>query len=157
MSDGSSNEISIEPARGADLPSIRSLLAELLAAMTDTEGLDLERAVASYRALISIPGQYVLVARQSGTALGFISFSTRQTLLHPAPSALIDELVVSRGARGTGVGRQLIEAAISASRELGCCEVEVSTEKSNTGARRFYKACGFEEDAVLLELHLTDT
>ena len=35
-----------------------------------------------------------------------------------------------------------------------CYELEVSTEKSNTAAKWFYKACGFSEDAVLLEMDL---
>jgi RimJ/RimL family protein N-acetyltransferase len=39
---------------------------------------------------------------------------------------------------------------------LGCDEIEVSTEKENTKARDFYKNCGFDEDAVLLERGLGD-
>jgi hypothetical protein len=37
---------------------------------------------------------------------------------------------------------------------LGCCELEVSSLKSNTAARDFYKKCGFEEEALLLEMDL---
>lgn len=44
--------------------------------------------------------------------------------------------------------------AIEKCRELDCCEVEVSIEKSNEGARAFYKRCGFQEDAVLLEFQI---
>jgi len=124
-------------------------------AMTDTEGFGIDQAVENCRSLISNPAQYVLVARQGGSILGFINFSTRQTVMHPAPSGLIDELVVSESSRGKGVGKQLMRAVVDKCRELGCCEVEVSTEKSNTKARRFYRDCGFEEDAALLELHLT--
>jgi GNAT superfamily N-acetyltransferase len=74
--------------------------------------------------------------------------------MHPRPSGLIDELVVKETSRGSGIGKQLVQAAISRCRELGCSELEVSTEKSNVKARQFYKTCGFEEDAVLLELDL---
>lgn len=77
-------------------------------------------------------------------------------MMHPGPSGLIDELVVSKSSRGAGIGKQLIQAVIDKCRESGCYEVEVSTEKSNTKARRFYKTCGFEEDAVLLELGLIE-
>ena len=45
-------------------------------------------------------------------------------------------------------------ATIERCRELGCCEVEVSTKMTNTAAREFYKRCGFDEDAVLLETQL---
>ena len=74
--------------------------------------------------------------------------------MHPLPSGLIDELVVTKESRNSGIGKRLILAAADKRRELGCCEVEVSTEKSNTKARGFYQSCGFDEDAVLLEMDL---
>ncbi len=49
---------------------------------------------------------------------------------------------------------ELIGAVKKKCREIGCSEVEVSTEKSNTAARRFYKSCGFDEKALLLEMDL---
>lgn len=150
-----SGEIRIEPARETDLPSIRSLLTELVEAMTDTEGFNIDQAVENCRSLIRDPAQYVLVAVQGTGILGLINFSMRKTIMHPAPSGLIDELVVSRHARGLGVGTRLVQAAVDRCRDLGCCEVEVSTEKTNARARRFYKRVGFQEDAVLLELDLT--
>jgi GNAT superfamily N-acetyltransferase len=74
----------------------------------------------------------MLVARNTtGVIIGFVNFTTRRTILHPGLSGLIDELVVSKTSRGSGVGKKLILAAIDKCRELGCCEVEVSTEKSN--------------------------
>ena len=148
------SEIVVERAREGDLRAIGSLLSELMEAMTDTEGFDLNRSIENCRSLVRDPSQYVLVARRSDAVLGFINFSTRQTLIHPAPSALIDELVVGREYRRAGVGKLLISAAVDKCRELGCCEVEISTEKSNTRARRFYRGLGFEEDAVLLERDL---
>ena len=150
------NDIKIVPARETDLPAIRVLLVELMAAMEDTEGFDIDKAVENCRSFIRSTGQYVLVAKLRHEIAGCINFSMRKTILHPAPSGLIDELIVSEKSRGTGIGKQLIQAAVDKCRELGCCEVEVSTEKSNIKARKFYKACGFEEEAVLLELNLTD-
>ncbi|WP_461865111.1 GNAT family N-acetyltransferase [Thermococcus sp.] len=66
----------------------------------------------------------------------------------------MDELVVSGEHRGEGIGRKLIEAAVELCRELGCVEVEVSTEIGNLKAREFYRSMGFEETAVLLEMNL---
>lgn len=151
------NGIKIVPARETDLPAIRTLLSELMAAMEYTEGFDIGLAVENCRSFMRRAGQYILVARLGNEVTGCINFSTRKTILHPAPSGLIDEIIVSEKSRGTGIGKQLIQAAIDKCRELGCCEVEVSTEKSNRKARRFYKTCGFEEDAVLLEMNLGDT
>jgi len=149
-----SNDISIEPATEADLPFIKPLISELMEAMDDTEDFDIEQAVKNCGILIKDPGHHFLLAKDKNKAVGLVNFTTRKTILHPRPSGLIDELIVSRSHRGKGIGKNLLLAAIEECRKLGCCEVEVSTEKSNTYAQEFYRRCGFEEDAVLLEINL---
>jgi len=148
------NDITITPATEADLPSIKPLLLELMDAMDNTEGFDVEQSFDNCRNLIKDPAQHILVAKDKDTFVGFVNFTTRKTIIHPRPSGLVDELIVSSSYRGRGIGKQLILAAIQRCRELECCEVEVSTEKSNTKAREFYLRCGFEEDAVFLEMGL---
>lgn len=151
-----SSNISIEPATETDLPSIKPLLLELMDSMNNTEGFNIEQAFENCRSLIKDPVHHLLLAKDKDNdkVVGFVNFTTRKTLMHPGLSGLIDELVVSRNHRGRGIGKNLLLAAIEKCRELGCCEVEVSTEKSNTRAREFYRRCGFEEDAVLLEIDL---
>ena len=97
-----------------------------------------------------------LVARCCDSVVGFVNFTTRKTMIHPSESGLIDELIVSREYRGKGVGQRLISAVIDRCRQLGCCELEVSTLMSNERARAFYKKCGFAEEAVLLEIDLLE-
>ena len=94
----------------------------------------------------------VLLAEDEGQVVGLLSLSFRHTLFHPAPSALIDELVVEQGHRRRGVGRQLMAEAIERCRAAGCCEIEVSTEQSNKAAQKFYRQHGFSHEAVLFEL-----
>jgi len=149
-----SNRITIELATETDFPSIKPLLLELVDAIENRERFSVEQSVENFRILVKDPAHYMLLARDGDNILGFVNFTTRRTIMHPRPSGLIDELVVSRRSRSSGIGKQLVTGAINKCRELGCCEVEVSTEKSNVKARRFYKACGFEEDAVLLEIDL---
>ena len=148
------NDITITPATEADLPSIKPLLLELMDTMDNTEGFDIEQSFENCGILIKDPAHYMLLAKDKDTFVGFVNFTTRKTIMHPRPSGLVDELIVSRSYRGLGIGKQLILAAIQKCRELECCEVEVSTEKSNAKAREFYQRCGFEEDAVLLEIDL---
>lgn len=150
-------ETVIRPAIETDLPLIRPLLSELMEAMTDTEGFDIDRSIENCRIMMGDPAQHVLVAVEGTSILGLVNFTTRKTIMHPSPSGLIDELTVSESSRGKGIAKQLIRSANDVCRESGCCELEVSTEKSNTQARRFYESCGFEEDAVLLELDLMES
>ena len=151
-----SKEITVQPATESDLHPIRRLLIELMDAIENTEGFDIEQSVKNCAALLDDPASFILTARDDNEILGFINFTARKTIMHPRPSALIDELVVTEASRGSGIGKRLILATIERCLEMGCCEVEVSTEKSNVRARDFYKSCGFEEDAVLLELDIED-
>ena len=118
----------------------------------------------------------LLVAEAQEQPIGLLTLHLRRTLLHPAPVALIDELVVdrawrsdkqSRGSRleagassserdrlSRGVGRRLVEEAIQVARARGACELEVSTEKTNRAAQAFYRRLGFSHEAVLMELEL---
>ena len=147
-------ETIVREAKEEDLAALEALVGELLEAVGKEEGLDREGAAEKCRLLVRDPRSYVLVAQVEGEIVGFINFTTRSTILHAKGSGLIDELVVSRDHRGGGIGGTLIEAAIAKCRELGCGEVEVSTERSNLKGREFYKKHGFDEEALLMELDL---
>ena len=45
-------------------------------------------------------------------------------------------------------------AAVKKCTEIGCAEIEVSTEKNNSNALEFYRKCGFKKSAILLEMHI---
>ncbi len=148
------NNILIRKARESDLPAIGKLLADLINAMDNTEGIDIGIALKTCEHLLNDASSHFLVAAMEGSPVGFIHFTVRQTILHQSPSALIDELVVAKEYQGKSVGKQLVLAAIEKCKQLGCCEVEVSTEKTNVKAREFYKKCGFEERGMLFEVDL---
>jgi len=147
-------DIVIREARKSDLPAIQRLLAELVNVMDDTEGIDIGIATRTCGHLMKDACSHFLLATAQGTSVGFIHFSIRQTVLHRGPSATIDELVVTKEYQGKGIGRQLVLATIESCKRLGCCEVEVSTEQTNTEARKFYKKCGFDKTEVLFEVDL---
>ena len=147
-------DIIIREAKTSDLLTIGKLTLELIEAIGDTEGIDIKLIAENCRNLFSEANSYILVAEIGGIIAGFVNFTTRKTILHRGLSGLIDELIVAKSYRGKGVGRQLLSSAIEKSRQLGCCEVEVSTEKTNMKAREFYRQCGFTERGVLFEMDL---
>jgi GNAT superfamily N-acetyltransferase len=148
------NGIVIRKAKKSDLPAIKGLLAELIDAMDDTECIDMQVAPKIWEHVIKDARSHFLVAKARTTPVGLIHFAIRQTLLHRSPSAMIDELVVTKKYQGKGIGKQLVLAAIERCRQLGCCEVEVSTERSNVKARKFYRKCGFDKTEILFEVDL---
>ncbi|MBA7556367.1 hypothetical protein ES705_49072 [subsurface metagenome] len=144
-------DIIIREAKESDLLTIKKLTLELIEAMGNTEGIDIKLIAENCQNLLSEANSYILVAEIGGVVAGFVNFTTRKTILHRGLSGLIDELIIAKNYRGKGIGRQLLSSAIKKSRQLGCCEVEVSTEKTNAKARKFYRQCGFTERGVLLE------
>jgi len=147
-------DIIIREARESDLLTIGNLTLELIEAMGDTEGVDIKLIAENCRNLLSEANSHILVAEIKRVVVGFVNFTTRKTILHRGLSGLIDELTITKSYRGKGIGKQLLSSAIEKSRQLGCCEVEVSTEKTNIKAREFYRQCGFTERGVLFEIDL---
>mgnify|MGYP001125526035 CR=1 FL=1 len=148
------SSILIREAKETDLSTIGELIPELIETLDDTEGIDIKQVLENCQNLLRDPNSHLFVAEIDGVVVGFINFTTRKTVLHRGPSGLIDVLVVAKNYRGKGIGKQLLSAAIEKCKQLGCCEVEVSTEKVNTKAKKFYRKCGFNEREVLLEVGL---
>ncbi len=144
----------IRKARETDLHEIKSLMRELIETLESREGIDENAVFENCREILKAPNAHLLVAELNGEIVGALHLNIRRTILHSAPSGLIDELVVSGEHKGEGIRGKLIEAAVEVCRELGCVEVEVSTEIGNLKAREFYRNRGFEETAVLLEMDL---
>jgi GNAT superfamily N-acetyltransferase len=161
-------EVKVRNARASDVDAVAGLLMQLGGAMERPAGAGKDEIISNLHALLTDSSARVLVAEtagpeaetagpeaeSAGRLAGMLDFCVRRTAVHPAPSALIDEIVVDERMRGRGVGRALIEAAVSEARRMGCCEIEVSTERFNEAARRFYAECGFDEESVLLEKEL---
>ena len=97
---------------------------------------------------------HFLIAEEEGEVVGFAHFTTRLTILHRGPSAVVEEIAVKSSKRGQGIGEKLLSEVVENCKKIGCSEVEVSTENSNEKARAFYKKLGFSDDAVLFEKHL---
>jgi ribosomal protein S18 acetylase RimI-like enzyme len=134
-----------------------AVIAQLMAQLVEASGYEgwqvfPEQVEESLRKMADSDAYQVLLAGDKGQVMGLLSLSFRHTLFHSAPSALIDELVVEQGHRGQGVGQQLMAVAVERCRAAGCCEIEVSTERSNEAAQKFYRQQGFGHEAVLFEL-----
>jgi ribosomal protein S18 acetylase RimI-like enzyme len=100
------------------------------------------------------PHLRAFVAEESGAIQGVITVWLRESLFHAGHVALIDELIIDESSRSQGIGSQLVDHIVAYCAQLGCAEVEVSTEADNRAARTFYARHGFAEQGVLLEREL---
>jgi putative acetyltransferase len=131
---------SIAPATGSDLADIAKLF-RAYAAMLPVS-LDAQRFVEE---LAGLPGAYapprgaLLIARSpDAEALGCIA-------LRPIdPEACeMKRLFVAPAARGSGLGRALVEALIEEARRLGYREMKLDTLPDLGAAVRLYRDLGF--------------
>ncbi len=59
--------------------------------------------------------------------------------------AWIEDVVVADAARGNGVGRQLVEAALELANQRGAKTVDLTSRPSREAANRLYQRAGFEQ------------
>jgi GNAT superfamily N-acetyltransferase len=60
-----------------------------------------------------------------------------------APDCALEDLFVEERARGTGLGRAMVQAAIARAEERGCRRIELDTGEDNAAARALYEGSGF--------------
>ena len=78
------------------------------------------------------------VAERRGSVVGFLGMTVR------GRRAEIEPVVVSFDARGQGIGRELVEAALEAAQDEGATQVKVSPVARNATALRFFHRLGFD-------------
>lgn len=97
------------------------------------------------------PRHPVLVAEgDDGIIVGWASlnlFNARRAYEHVADLSLY----VERGARGQGVGRQLLEALVARARELGYHKLVLAAFPWNEAGMRAYQRAGFRDVGIYRE------
>ena len=58
----------------------------------------------------------------------------------------LEDLYVEESARGEGLGKALLEAALARAKARHCRRIELDVNEENEGARAFYRAAGFTEE-----------
>ena len=91
-----------------------------------------------------IPWIYVLVAQVETEVVGYAALCPLIKLQDGVRGIDLHHLFVENRFRGSGLGRQLIEAAMQKARDLSCTTMTVSTHPNNMNAQAVYLACGFE-------------
>ena len=133
-----------------DLDALVWLLDQLKEETTMNGPVEHAAVRKTYLEMLRLPDVYkIFVAVEVGRVVGMISLSMYKTLLHVGGTALINEMVVTKSSRGRGIGRKLVERAMTEARERGMDEIEVGTEQNNQPARRFYASVGFQDEYVL--------
>ncbi len=87
-----------------------------------------------------------VVGELDGRILGFASFGPSRDDDAPDGTGEVPAIYVEPAALGTGVGRELLDAAIDRLRDGGCSRATLWVLEANVRARRFYEKAGWTWD-----------
>ena len=153
-----SSSVVLRRAKADDLPAIVNLIAaDQLGATRD--GVTTAGDLAAYQrafAVIDSDPAHILMVAESGPdivatmQLSFIPGLARRGALR----AQIEAVRVDEAYRSRGLGAAIFAWAIDEARQRGCALVQLTTDKSRTGAHRFYERLGFTASHEGMKLHL---
>ena len=146
--------IQIRPYRPADLVAIKELT------VTAFDGVTLEQNVEQALGVlgghdwqwrksrhvdedVATNAAGIFVAERAGSVVGYIS----TVIDRAAGKGRIPNLAVAADLRGQGLGRQLIEHALTYFRDQGLVYAMIETMAQNAVGQHLYTSCGFVEVA----------
>ena len=103
---------------------------------------------AAFKEILNSPGLHLFVLEQDGAIVATAYLNVIPNLTRSAaPYAVIENVVVERSLRATGLGKQLMEGVLGAAWKAGCYKAMLMTGSSDPATHAFYRACGFSSDA----------
>jgi GNAT superfamily N-acetyltransferase len=133
-----------EPSIQIATPSDAGVVAELLLEFNG-EALPTDELA---KCMVQAEGQeIVFLGELEGKLAGLAVLRTVPTLSEPEDWAELTELYVRPPARGRGVEKDLVEAAVQYAQSRGCTQVHLLVDPENRGALTFCAAVGFRRDS----------
>lgn len=131
----------IRTAGPADLDTVTELLIAFRDWWESTSPPD-ETFRATAAKLLEDPNTVFLLAGTDGLA----QLRFRLSAWTGTEDCWLEDVYVRDSARGTGLGKALVQAAIDHARERGCKRIELDVNETNTGAIGLYTHLGFKTE-----------
>lgn len=128
-----------------DIPQLVELLDQLFSIEKDFHP-DRERQERGLSLLIAQPERGVIkIARDAeGKAMGMVSAQLVVSTAQGAPSAWVEDMVVSPEHRGAGTGKALLQSVLDWARQQGATRAQLLVDTENEPALGYYRHLGWE-------------
>ena len=142
--------IAVRSATPADEEAVLALFEELF----DPPGRrppDYTRARGAFgfrHALANPDADILLGVAEDGWIVGLASVYVDLESIRFGRRCWLEDLVVTAGRRGQGVGRRLLDAATAWARERGCTHLQLNSAAAREDAHRFYLANGMAQASL---------
>jgi ribosomal protein S18 acetylase RimI-like enzyme len=138
-----------ERALASDIPALSELLSVLFTQEVEFKP-DTAAQCKGLSTIISNPDLgAILVAREGRTVLAMVNLLFTISTAIGERVALLEDMVVSPSARGSGIGSDLLNYAIDFASSSGVKRITLLTDHENTSAQRFYAKHGFSKSTMV--------
>ncbi|MFC7491462.1 MULTISPECIES: GNAT family N-acetyltransferase [unclassified Knoellia] len=147
--------VRVRRATREDVPAIVALLMDdPLGATRESEG-EHSAYLTAFEAIDADPAHQLVVLEDDGEVVGTLQLTLLPGLSRGgALRAQIEAVRVASSRRGLGLGEGLFQWAIDEARRRGAVMVQLTTDTSREGARRFYERLGFVASHVGMKMPL---
>jgi ribosomal protein S18 acetylase RimI-like enzyme len=87
---------------------------------------------------------------------GIVQLRYRWGVWWDAEDCNVEDVFVRAEARGSGLGRALVSAAIDRARERGCRRMELDTGADNAPAQGLYRSLGFFDSGIFMRRRIDE-
>jgi len=155
----------IRPAGPVDAPEIARVHVEAwqstyrgMVPQSVLDGLSIERRAGFWSAMLLEPeDRRTWVGELDGQIVGFVGTGHPTDDGLPPGTAALETIYLDESARGSGLGRRLIETAVQDLVERGFSSAILWVLTANERARRFYEAAGWLPDGAAQMLDFDGT
>ena len=124
-----------------DLEAVVDLMAAFRGWMGYEPGADAIRPVVQQ--LLPDPNTDYLLGAADQDPAGICQLRYRLSVWTGADDCWLEDLYVRDEARGAGLGRALVDAAVERARARGCKRIELDASEDDERAQAFYRSVGF--------------
>lgn len=118
--------VNIREATINDQPEVFDLVRQLITSTAPENPINQPGAIETFRKVVEEEQGTILVAEENGQMLGLVTLSYPVAIRCGGIYSCIEEFIVTGQARGKGVGRKLLQAAVHKAAEKGSYELQVN-------------------------------
>lgn len=150
------NNITLRLADKRDAPLVFKFLQKLAEQLGSPDNFKGSVAAIEEYGFGPNPAFQVIIAFERETAVGCILFFEEFSSWRCTPGIYVQDLYVDTRARGLGLGKHLIEAAVESGKRVHATYLRLSVDINNASAIEFYQAVGFkhrhDEQIMMLDI-----
>jgi GNAT superfamily N-acetyltransferase len=150
-------DVLVRRALQTDLGALLALYHELADSRVTAAPADRASSEPVLAEILADPRRQLVVAIVDGQLVGTADLLVVPNLTHRGePWAIVENVIVARAVRRTGVGRALMQHLIELARAAGCCKLQLLSGKHRTQAHEFYRSLGLEAVAEGFKIYFEE-